>query len=180
MFLRNKNEHLLRLLLVLCKMIGLLKASVMQDIEMKEVSGEVKDVCSICNFRAVEKLSPHKIPESFPMLRIEYTIYPLKENRKEIIMFPFVIKIGNIPLKHIKCSVTLIRFGEIRKTCDITKLNFKDVFFEGKDRDKVIENEWKWIAQVLLTLRNEKTRQKFSTGKRPFRFDIGIFICDFA
>ena len=146
----------LQILSVFYELFGLIQAGTSQDIEMTENCLQVNDTCSICNFGSVEKLSAHTIPDNYSMLKIEHTIYPLEDNRGEVSMFPYVKRIGDIPLKHMKCSIMSIRLAMMQGMYNMGNVAAAQ-YFGQRNAGQVIDDEFRWIAKVLLTLRFEQT-----------------------
>ena len=148
------------MLIVLYELFGLIQAGASQDIVMIENYLQVNDTCSVCNFGSIKKLSVHTIPDNYLMLKIEHTIYPLEDNRGEVSMFPYVKLIGDIPLKHMKCSIMNIRFAMMQEMYNISNVAAAQ-YFGQRNAVQVINDEFRWIARVLLTLRFEqKTNNK--------------------
>ena len=150
----QSTRCVLQILIVLYELLGLIQAASSQDIVMTENYSQVNDTCSICKFGSIEKLSAHTIPDEYSMLKIEHTIYPLEDNRGEISTFSCGKLIGDIPLKHMKCSIMNIRFAMMQEMYTTNNLNLQYI-------KQIINDEFRWIARVLLTLRFEqKTSEK--------------------
>lgn len=135
-------------------MFGLLQANSSNDTIICEEYLFKNDVCSVCGFGSGEKLYDHEIPESFLMLRIENTIYPCREDMNDV-TYNLLTQRGPLLLKHMKCSIRNIRLARIMQSRTINSYDVsRDLFFSQKDPKTIIDEEFTWISQIILSLKD--------------------------
>ena len=156
-----KLTCLLQILIIFSDIFRLIKTSTSQDIIIQNNSH-----CSICNLGFTGRVDSHPIPNMFPLLKIENTIYPLEQDQNEIPTFLIGQHHSKSFFKHMRCSIMTIRFAMLKKMADDSNDQAIKTLYGQEDPNQIIISEMYWIAYVLLTLRYVKHENNLQNTER--------------
>ena len=155
-------------------------------------------ICSLCHTGPLSTMTPHEIPEEFPIFRIEYTIFPIKTDKESALGASLKIK---TPAKHLACCIMKIRFKmmkqrqrtEKRKRMNYWASQTIEEYQDAKtikNKEKIdewqtqieaehaIKKEIRWLTDVFLMLweGSEYDFVEYNDDSQPRYIQINHFI----